>query len=131
ADQRRAGLPDCRTGLRAAQGLATPDQPLDRARNRRRNQAARHSEEHFPTPRGAPVKKGALKPHLIRYWLTPPTDERLDQTIAEDCTVYTQASARAAQGERTVSTDEMTGVQALERKHANLPLAPGKVERRE
>jgi len=37
----------------------------------------------------------------------------------------------AAQGERTVSTDELTGVQALERKHPGLPLAPGKVERRE
>jgi len=29
-----------------------------------------------------------------------------------------------------VSTDELTGVQALERKHLGLPLAPGKVERR-
>lgn len=37
----------------------------------------------------------------------------------------------AKQGERTVSTDELTGVQALERKHPGLPLAPGKVERRE
>lgn len=37
----------------------------------------------------------------------------------------------AVQGERTISTDEMTGVQALERKHPSLPLAPGKVERRE
>lgn len=35
------------------------------------------------------------------------------------------------QGEQTVSTDELTGVQALERKHPGLPLAPGKVERRE
>lgn len=30
-----------------------------------------------------------------------------------------------------VSTDELTGVQALERKHPGLPMAPGKVERRE
>ncbi len=30
-----------------------------------------------------------------------------------------------------MSTDELTGVQALERKHPSLPLAPGKVERRE
>ena len=30
-----------------------------------------------------------------------------------------------------MSTDEMTGVQALERKHPGLPLAPGKVEHRE
>ena len=30
-----------------------------------------------------------------------------------------------------LSTDELTGVQALERKHPGLPLAPGKLERRE
>ena len=30
-----------------------------------------------------------------------------------------------------MSTDEMTGVQALERKHPTLPMLPGKVERRE
>ncbi len=47
------------------------------------------------------------------------------------CQVYEQAPERARQGERTVSTDELTGVQALERKHPGLPLAPGKVERRE
>jgi DDE superfamily endonuclease len=45
--------------------------------------------------------------------------------------VYAEATARAEQGEMTVSTDELTGVQALERKHPGLPLAPGKVERRE
>lgn len=55
----------------------------------------------------------------------------MDQKIRDVCAVYTQAPARAAQGERTVSTDELTGVQALERKHANLPPAPGKVERQE
>jgi hypothetical protein len=37
----------------------------------------------------------------------------------------------AAQGERILSSDELTGVQALERKHPGLPLVPGKVERRE
>lgn len=47
------------------------------------------------------------------------------------CQVYEQAPERAKRGERTVSTDELTGVQALERKHPGLPLAPGKVERRE
>jgi transposase len=34
-------------------------------------------------------------------------------------------------GEAVISTDEMTGVQALERKHPGLPMVPGKVERRE
>ncbi len=47
------------------------------------------------------------------------------------CEVYREAPARAARGERTVSTDEMTGVQALERAAPGLPLAPGHVERRE
>jgi DDE superfamily endonuclease len=45
--------------------------------------------------------------------------------------VYEEATARAKQGEVTVSTDELTGVQALERKHPGLPLTPGRVERRE
>ena len=45
--------------------------------------------------------------------------------------MYEEATGRAEQGEVTVSTDELTGVQALERKHPGLPLAPGKIERRE
>jgi len=53
------------------------------------------------------------------------------EKIADVCTAYREAPARARQGERTVSTDEMTGVQALERAAPGLPLAPGKVERRE
>ncbi|WP_205879184.1 transposase [Leptolyngbya sp. BC1307] len=34
-------------------------------------------------------------------------------------------------GERTVSLDEMTGIQALERKAPDLPMRPGKIHRRE
>ena len=55
----------------------------------------------------------------------------MDQKIRDVSRVYTDAPARAEQGERTVSTDELTGVQALERKYTGLPLACGKVERRE
>jgi transposase len=68
---------------------------------------------------------------LSRYWLTPPPEEHLDAHITAICTVYHEAPQRAEHGERTVSTDELTGVQALERKHPGLPMAPGKVERRE
>jgi transposase len=67
----------------------------------------------------------------VRYWLTPPADEQFDARVADICTLYQEAPALANRGERTVSTDELTGVQALERKHPGLPLAPGKVERRE
>jgi transposase len=45
--------------------------------------------------------------------------------------LYHAAPTLAARGERIISTDELTGVQALERKRPGLPLAPGKVERRE
>ena len=51
--------------------------------------------------------------------------------MTDICTLYQEAPTRAKQGERVLSTDELTGVQALERKHSGLPLAPGKVERRE
>ena len=68
---------------------------------------------------------------MIRYWLTPPKDAHLEATIKAICAVYHKAPALAKQDERTVSTDELTGVQALERKHPGLPLAPGHVQRRE
>ena len=83
---------------------------------------------------GGSSKEADLKPHLIRYWLTPATDEppeERDERIADVCTTYREAAARVAAGERIISTDEMTGVQALERAAPGLPLRPGKVERRE
>jgi hypothetical protein len=43
---------------------------------------------------------------------------------------YRAAPQLAARGERIMSTDELTGVQALARTHPGLPLASGKVERR-
>jgi len=51
--------------------------------------------------------------------------------VEEICTLYRQAPELATRGERVLSTDELTGVQALERAHPGLPLAPGKIERRE
>ena len=45
--------------------------------------------------------------------------------------MYRQAPELVQQNERVLSTDEMSGVQALERKHPKLPMAPGNVERQE
>jgi transposase len=45
--------------------------------------------------------------------------------------VYAAAPAIHARGGHVVSTDEMTGIQALERAAPALPLRPGHVERRE
>ena len=47
------------------------------------------------------------------------------------CEVYQQAPSLQAQGTHVVSTDEMTGIQALERAQPTLPMRPGQVERRE
>jgi hypothetical protein len=63
--------------------------------------------------------------------LTPSDDADFDGKVEDVCGSYREAPVRAAQGERTVSTDELTGVQALERKYPDLPLAEGKVARRE
>jgi transposase len=58
-------------------------------------------------------------------------DEQREEKIVQGCQIYAQAAARAKQGERTISVDELTGVQALERKHPDLPMQAGHVLRRE
>jgi transposase len=68
---------------------------------------------------------------LIRYWLTPAPDERFDEKVDDINSLYQQAMDLSQKGEVVMSIDEMTGVQALERKHPGLPMVPGKVERRE
>src|SRR5271167_2398433 len=77
------------------------------------------------------LKEADLKPHRIRYWLTPPPDPMREERTREVCLVYELASERANNGERTLSIDEMTGVQALERKYASLSMSCGKVAARE
>jgi transposase len=51
--------------------------------------------------------------------------------MADVTALYLQAPTLHAAGERVRSTDEMTGLQALERKHPTIPMGPGRVERRE
>jgi hypothetical protein len=68
---------------------------------------------------------------LSRDWLTPAYEAGFDDKVADINGVYKDAPEKAKQGQRFESVDEMTGVQALERKHPGLPMLPGKVERRE
>lgn len=85
------------------------------------------SERHV----GRLLAEADLKPHQIRYWLTRSNDELFDIKVSAICEVYLSARERAKLGERTLSTDEMSGIQALERKHPGLPMRPGKVQRQE
>lgn len=54
-----------------------------------------------------------------------------DQKVTDITEVYTSAIDRAKAGERTISLDEMTGIQALERMAPDLPMQQGKIQRRE
>ena len=55
----------------------------------------------------------------------------MDAKVTDICGVYRAAPRLRERGDRVVTTDELTGIQALERKHPGLPLAPGKIARRE
>ncbi len=74
-----------------------------------------------------------LKPHLSRYWLNsnPPDPEAFAAEIKVVCNLYAQASDLHRAGVRFVSTDEKSGMQALEHKYPILPMKPGLIERRE
>lgn len=63
--------------------------------------------------------------------MTPVADAQRQDKIRDGCWVYATAAERAKAGERTISSDELTGVQALERQHPDLPMQPGHVLRRE
>jgi len=67
----------------------------------------------------------------VRGWLTPKPDPEFESKCADVCALYHEAAEAAQQDVRTVSVDEMTGVQALERGAPDLPMQPGKVARRE
>lgn len=51
--------------------------------------------------------------------------------MADITGLYISAMERHLQGERTISIDEMTGIQATERLEKDLPMRPGQVARRE
>jgi transposase len=67
----------------------------------------------------------------MRYWLNAEPDPQAEAKIADINQLYQTAQERAQQGEATVSCDEMTGVQALQPKHPDLPRQPGRALRRE
>ena len=104
---------------------------MDGTRNRRRSDGARHRPADFSTACRTAAEKRGLQPHRFRYWLTAVPDAQRDEKIVEGCGLYATAAQRAKGGERTISSDELTGVQALERKHPDLPMQAGHVLRRE
>jgi hypothetical protein len=61
----------------------------------------------------------------------PAEPEQFHQEVKTVCELYAEAPALHAAGVHFVSSDEKTGIQALERLFPTLPMQPGLVERRE
>ena len=83
---------------------------------------------------GRYLREAALQPHKSRYWLNAKEKDpqQFQQKVETVCGAYREAP-RLYQEENThtICTDEMTGLQALERIAATLPMTPGHTECRE
>jgi transposase len=79
------------------------------------------------------LSEADLKPHLSRYWLNANPANPLIFAIQSKivCDLYALAPQLHQLGIMLVSTDEKTGIQALERKHPTKPMKPGLIERPE
>ncbi len=73
------------------------------------------------------LSEARIKPHLSRYWVNaqPEDPEQFEQEIREICGFYHEATVLFSQKKYLVSTDEKTGIQALERSHPTHPAKPG------
>jgi hypothetical protein len=74
-----------------------------------------------------------LSPHRSRYWLNAKIKDRaqFEADVEKVCKTYLSAAINATLGIHTVSVDEKTGIQALQRAAPTKPMEPGKVERME
>jgi hypothetical protein len=83
---------------------------------------------------GRYLREAELQPHRSRYWLNAKEKDprQFQQKVEAVCDCYLEAPRLYEQeNTHTVCTDEMTGIQALERIAATLPMQPGRLERRE
>jgi transposase len=83
---------------------------------------------------GRYLKQAVLQPHRRKMWLN--TKEKdpavFEKQVKMVCQTYREAPRRAAEdGTRTVSVDEMTGLQALERAAPDKPTQPDSVAKHE
>jgi len=77
------------------------------------------------------LKQADVKPHKSQYWLNPKIDDRqeYERKAKEICDLYLQAHELRERGVHLISTDEKTGMQALERIAPTKPMRPGSPEK--
>ncbi len=70
-----------------------------------------------------------MQPHKVRNWLHSVEKEEepevFSEKVNEICEVYCNAQINSQKGSYIISTDEMTGIQALEHKYPDKPPLPG------
>ena len=83
---------------------------------------------------GRYLKQAALQPHRSKMWLntTEKNPEKFQREAAKVCATYREAPRKAAvDGTHTVSVDEATSLQAIERNAPDKPVQPGSVTKQE
>lgn len=83
---------------------------------------------------GRYLQQAALQPHRSKMWLntTEKNADKFEREATAVCQTYLEAPRRAADhGTHTVSVDEATSLQALERNAPDKPAQPGQVTRQE
>jgi hypothetical protein len=79
------------------------------------------------------LKQADIRPHHSNYWLNPKIedDETFKQEVNNVCDTYHHAPVLVKEDVFTVSVDEKTGIQALERISPTKPMKQGSVEKQE
>jgi len=79
------------------------------------------------------LQEAAVQPHRKKMWLntTEKDPQQFQAEVENVCQTYLAAPAQAAEGTHTVSVDEATSLQAIERNAPDKPTAPGSVAKQE
>ena len=83
---------------------------------------------------GRILNEAAVQPHRRKMWLTTKEKDRekFQREVENVCQTYQQAPERSAtSGTHTISVDEATSLQALERNAPDKPVQPGQVAKHE
>ena len=83
---------------------------------------------------GRYLQQAALQPHRKKMWLntTEKDPEKFQREVENVCQTYLEAPRKAAlDGTHTVSVDEATSLQAIERNAPDKPVQPGSVAKQE
>lgn len=79
------------------------------------------------------LRQAAVQPHRKKMWLNTTEKDRpkFQAEVENVCRTYLEAPAKAATGAHTVSVDEATALQAIERNAPDKPAQPDRVPKQE